>query len=72
MAFRRAAALGECLDHTVLTHDMVGIGMNFAAESNPSAPIEENLVHASAVGSEVPVRRHVGYPKRALTLLVVY
>lgn len=31
---------------------MVGIGMNFAAEANPSAPIEETLVHATEIGMD--------------------
>jgi hypothetical protein len=35
-----------------LTRDMVGIGMNFAAEPNVEAPIEETLTHASALGME--------------------
>lgn len=52
MAFSRAKALGERPDEAALTHDMVGIGMNFAAEANPSAPIEETLVHASAAGMD--------------------
>jgi hypothetical protein len=31
---------------------MVGIGMNFGAEPNLDAPIEETLVHASALGMD--------------------
>jgi hypothetical protein len=31
---------------------MVGIGTNFAADANPSAPIEETLVYASVVGMD--------------------
>jgi len=31
---------------------MVGIGMNFAAAADPDAPIEETLVHASALGMD--------------------
>lgn len=52
MAFSRATALSDCPDEATLTRDMVGIGMNFAAEANPSPPIEETLVHASAAGVE--------------------
>lgn len=52
MAFSRATALNERPDEATLTRDMVGIGMNFAAEANRSAPIEETLVHASAVGMD--------------------
>ena len=52
MAFSRATALSARPDETTLTRDMVGIGMNFAAEANPSAPIEETLVHASAAGMD--------------------
>lgn len=52
MGFSRAAALGPRPDPTTLTHNMVGIGMNFAAQANPSAPIEETLVHASIAGME--------------------
>lgn len=52
MAFSRASALAHRPEDGLLTRDMVGIGMNFAAEANPSAPIEETLVHASEVGME--------------------
>ena len=52
MAFSRATALSARPDEATLTRDMVGIGMNFAATANPSAPIEETLVHASAVGMD--------------------
>ncbi len=52
MAFRRATALSDRPDEANLTRDMVGIGMNFAAEANPSATIEETLVHASAAGMD--------------------
>ena len=52
MAFSRATALSDRPDETTLTRDMVGIGMNFAADANASAPIEETLVHASAVGMD--------------------
>ena len=31
---------------------MVGVGMNFAAEPDPSAPIEETLVYASELGMD--------------------
>lgn len=52
MAFSRTTPLGERPDDASLTRDMVGIGLNFAAEANPTAPIEETLVHASVVGME--------------------
>lgn len=52
MAFSRATALRDPPDEANLTRDMVGVGMNFAAEANPSAPIEETLVHASAAGMD--------------------
>jgi hypothetical protein len=52
MAFSRATALSDRPDEATLTRDMVGIGMNFAAEANPSALIEETLVHASAIGMD--------------------
>jgi len=52
MAFSRATALSDRPDSAALTRDMVGIGMNFATKGNPSAPIEETLVHASAVGMD--------------------
>ncbi len=52
MAFSRATALGNRPNEATLTRDMVGIGMSFAAEANPSAPIEETLVHASAAGMD--------------------
>ena len=42
MAFSRSTPLGEHPDAASLTRDMVGIGLNFAAEANattsPSAP----------------------------------
>lgn len=52
MAFDRAAALGARPDGVTLTQNMVGIGMNFAAEANLAAPIEDTLVHASEVGMD--------------------
>lgn len=52
MAFSRRLALRERPDDDALTHDMVGIGMNFAAEPNGVAPIEETLVHASSLGMD--------------------
>ncbi|NOY93993.1 MAG: hypothetical protein GXP55_22650 [Deltaproteobacteria bacterium] len=52
MAFSRATALGDRPEDAGLTRDMVGIGMRFAAESNPRASIEETLVHASTLGME--------------------
>lgn len=65
MAFSRATTLSDRPDETTLTRDMVGIGMNFAAEANPSAPIEETLVHASAVGID-------GHDLRALSVLTTW
>jgi hypothetical protein len=52
MGFSRPAPLSGRPDDDALTRDMVGIGMNFAAEPNPDAPIEETLVHASALGMD--------------------
>lgn len=50
MAFSRGPALTPRPDEAALTRNMIGIGMNFAGEANPSAPIEETLVHASELG----------------------
>ena len=44
MGFKRAQAIGDQPDHETLTRDLVGIGMNFAADANPDAMIEETLV----------------------------
>jgi len=52
MAFSRASMLNERPNDDAHTRDMVGIGMNFAAEHNPVAPIEETLLHASALGMD--------------------
>jgi hypothetical protein len=52
MAFNRASTLGERPDDAALTRNMVGIGMNFAAEANPSPFIEETLTHASELGMD--------------------
>lgn len=52
MTFRRSATLSDRPDEATLTRDMAGIGMNFAVEANPSAPIEETLVHASEAGMD--------------------
>ena len=49
MAFSRATAISDIPDDDALTRDMVGIGMNFAAEPNSSARIEETLVHSSTL-----------------------
>ena len=65
MAFSRAAALSVRPDPAALTRDMVGIGMNFAADANRSAPIEETLVHASAVGMD-------GHDLRVLAVLTTW
>lgn len=65
MAFSRATALGARPDDTALTRDMVGIGMNFAAEPNPDAAIEETLVHASELGMD-------GHDLRVLGVLTTW
>ena len=52
MAFSRARPLGDRPADEALTSDMVGIGMNFAAEPDPSASIEETLVYASELGMD--------------------
>ena len=52
MPFSRPSALVERPDNDALTRDMAGIGMNFAAEPNGEAPIEETLVHASSLGMD--------------------
>lgn len=52
MGFSRARSLSDRPNESDLTRDMVGIGMNFAAEANPSAPIEETLVHATEIGMD--------------------
>ncbi len=46
MAFSPATVRNEHPSEDALTQDMAGIGMNFAAHANLSAPIEETLVHA--------------------------
>lgn len=52
MAFSRVTALTDRPDDEALTRDMAGIGMNFAAKANPSALLEETLVHASGLGMD--------------------
>lgn len=52
MAFSRSTMLSERPDEASLTRDMVGIGMNFASDANPDAPIEETLVFATEVGMD--------------------
>lgn len=52
MAYSRPSALLDRPDDDALTRDMAGIGMNFAAEPNEEAPIEETLVHASSLGMD--------------------
>lgn len=52
MAFSRPSALDERPTDADLARDMVGIGMSFAVEPNPEAPIEETLVHASSLGMD--------------------
>ena len=56
MAFSRRPALGERPTDDGLTRDMVGIGMNFAANANPSALTEETLVHSSELGMDEHLR----------------
>jgi hypothetical protein len=52
MAFSRAPLSGQRPDDAALTRDMAGIGMNFAAEPQREAGIEETLVFASALGMD--------------------
>jgi len=52
MAYSRPSALRQRPHDDALTRDMAGIGMNFAAEPNAEAPIEETLVHASSLGMD--------------------
>jgi hypothetical protein len=52
MSFERRPPLGERPDDAALTRDMVGIGMNFDANPDRDAPIEDTLVHASALGMD--------------------
>jgi hypothetical protein len=52
MTYRRPSALGDRPDDAAVTRDMAGVGMNFAAEPNPDAPIEETLLHASSLGMD--------------------
>ncbi|MEZ4269744.1 MAG: hypothetical protein R3F39_25575 [Myxococcota bacterium] len=52
MAFSRVRAIGERPEDAALTRHMAGVGMNFAAEPDRDARIEETLVHASALGME--------------------
>lgn len=52
MAYNRPPLLSGRPATELLTADMVGIGMNFAAAPNPDAKIEETLVHASALGMD--------------------
>lgn len=56
MAFSRPSALPERPDAAAFTRDMAGIGMNFAAEPNADAPIEETLVGASLLGLDGDLR----------------
>jgi hypothetical protein len=49
MAFRKSVAAPPP-DPPTLTARMVGIGMNFDAEPEPHAPIEDTVVHASEAG----------------------
>lgn len=53
MGFKRVKAMEKRPAEEDLTRDMVGIGMNFAAQANRSAPIEETLVHASVLGMDM-------------------
>ena len=51
MGFKRSVAGGRP-PNDVLTAQMVGIGMNFAAAGAADADIEETLVHSSALGMD--------------------
>ena len=50
MTFNRAELLNPHPDHATLNKSMIGIGMNFAAEGDYQADIEETLLQASIVG----------------------
>lgn len=52
MSFKRRSPDVARPDPETLARNMVGIGMNLAADGNPEAPIEETLVHASFCGLE--------------------
>lgn len=52
MGYNREPVQIDRPDLDVLTRDMIGIGMNFAGEPNPSAQIEETLLHASWLGMQ--------------------
>jgi hypothetical protein len=54
MAFRRTSALMRQPSADMLTHDMVGIGMNFAARPARDPNIEDTLLYASADAIEKP------------------
>lgn len=50
MAFSRSTALQSRPSAAALTSDMAGIGMDFAADPNPEANVEDTLVCASELG----------------------
>lgn len=52
MGFSRAKLLGPKPDETSLFSDMVGIGLNFAAQPNLNADIEVTLAYASCLGMD--------------------
>jgi hypothetical protein len=52
MAYSRANSLGERPAEDALVRAMTGVGMDFAAEPDPHAPIEETLVHASSLAMD--------------------
>lgn len=52
MAYKRPEELEVTPSDADLTRAMAGIGMNFAAEANVYAPIEETLVFASRLGMD--------------------
>jgi hypothetical protein len=54
MAFRRTSALMEQPSADVLTYDLVGIGMNFAAKPARDPNIEDTLLYASSDAIEKP------------------
>lgn len=52
MAFNRVLMPGPRPGTSSLTADMVGIGMNFAANANAEANIEDTLLYASELGMD--------------------
>ncbi|MCP4502724.1 MAG: hypothetical protein GY822_22490 [Deltaproteobacteria bacterium] len=52
MPFKRSLLPTKRPDNDVVTTQMVGIGMNFAAKSEPNANIEDTLIYASELGMD--------------------